>query len=61
MTGYLATLGGRRLEVLEDEQREDGVNMATIGKHSAQFGKGDFGKKEENEVLALSLLLNGCR
>ena len=47
--------------MLEDEQGEGGVYMATIGNHSAQFGKGDLGKKEEKDVLALSLLLNGCR
>jgi len=49
VTGYLATLGRKRLEVLEEEKGKDGLYMATIG------------KKEEKEGLALSLLLNGCR
>ena len=64
VTGYLATLGGTKLEVLEEEKLEDGLYMATIGKrleHGATIGKGTHGTKEEKEMLALSLLLNGCR
>ena len=47
--------------MLEDEQGEGGVYMATIRNRNSQFGKGDLGKQEEKDVLALSLLLNGCR
>ena len=61
VTGYLALLDGKRLEVLEDEKEEDEMYMATFGNHNSQFGKGAYGKTEDKEVLALSLLLNGCR
>merc|ERR1711971_1425844 len=75
VTGYLATLGRKTLEVLEEERGEDRVYTATIGSHTSQFGKkqekgkdgvniatigkGAHGKKEEKEAFALSLLLNG--
>ena len=61
VTGYLALLDGKRLEVLEDEKEEDGMYMATIGNPNSQLGKRAPGRKEEKDVLALSLLLNGCR
>ena len=73
MTGYLATLGGRRLEVQEDENGDGGgVYMASVGDQNSQFGtkvgkwtkngkETPFGTKEDNDLFALSLLLNGCR
>jgi len=47
VTGYLATLGRKTLEVLEEERGEDGVYTATIGTHTSQLGKGAHDKKEE--------------
>ena len=62
MTGYLATLGGRRLEVMEDDKEESRATYkATLDKEESRLDKATIGNEREKESLSLCLLLNGCR
>ena len=62
VTGYLATLGGRRLDVMEDDKEEGRVMYkATLYKEEGRLDRATIGNEREKESLSLCLLLNGCR
>ena len=62
VTGYLATFGGRRLEVMEDGKEEGrAMYKATLDKEEGRLDRATSGNEREKESLSLCLLLNGCR
>ena len=62
MTGYLATFGGRRLEVMEDDKEEGRATYkATLDKEEGRLDRVTIDNEREKESLSLCLLLNGCR